>query len=628
MSPVGKKNSTQRTEAPSLKEASSSKEESQRRIEIPPSITVKRLSELLSVSGVDVIKQLMRNGVMATINQVIDFDTAAIIAADFSHEAAMQSAPVPTIAVKQPQRPAQEDKAAGKQPRPPVVTVMGHVDHGKTTLLDVIRQTNVIATEAGGITQHIGAYQVDVSKQKITFIDTPGHEAFTAMRARGARVTDIAILVVAADDGVMPQTMEAIAHARAAGVPIVVAITKIDKPEASVEKVKAQLAEQGLLIEEWGGDTVCVSVSGKTQEGISGLLENILIVAEMLELKANPDAPAMGTIIEAALDKTRGPLATVLVQNGTLNQGDIVIVGNTWGKLKAIFNDKGKRIKKAEPGTPAKILGLSDVPQAGDALSTIGNEREGRALVEQIREEKQRASSKATRALTLDDLMAQVRAGEARELNIVLKTDVQGSIEPIKESLQRLSTDQIKVRIVHSGSGTITEGDVLLALASKGIIVGFNTQPTLGAQHMAESQKVDIRRYKIIYELVEEIDKAVKGMLEPTWVDIIEGRAEVRAVFVAARRQKAAGVYITEGKISRNALAWVLRQGQVIHESAVSSLRRFKDDVNELAAGLEGGIGIEGFHEFQVGDIIETYRKEKSSDSSHQPNQPPPSRGN
>jgi len=615
----------QRREAPSPPEV-----DDQRRIELPASLTVKRLSELLAVSAVEVIKQLMRNGVMASVNQAVDYDTAAIVAAGFGFEATKQAAPDPSSVAgeTQPQRLPRKGEADGGQPRPPVVTIMGHVDHGKTTLLDVIRQTNVIATEAGGITQHIGAYQVEVDQHKITFIDTPGHEAFTTMRARGARVTDIAVLVVAADDGVMPQTIEAIAHARAAGVPIVVAITKIDRPEADVERVKRQLAEQDLLIEEWGGDVVCVAVSGKTQEGLPVLLENILIVAEMLELTANPSVAAAGTIVESALDKTRGPLATVLVQNGTLRQGDIVIVGNTWGKVKAFFDDKGKRIEQAESAMPVKILGLNDVPQAGDALTVVENEREARTLVQQLRDEKQRGALGPARALTLSDISTQVRAGTVRELNIVLKVDVQGSIEPIKESLERLATEQVKVRVVHSGSGSITEGDILLALVSKGIVVGFNTQPTLGAQNMAELQKVDIRYHKVIYELVEEMEKAVQGMLEPTYADVVEGRAEVRAVFSTSRRQNVAGVLVSEGKVSRNALARVLRQRQVVHESAVGSLRRFKDNVNELSAGLEGGVGIEGFTEFQVGDIIELYRKEKVSGSTHQTNKSSPSRRN
>lgn len=599
-----------------------------RKVEIPASLTVRQLSDLLGISAVELIKKLMRGGVMANLNQVIDYDTAAATAAELGFDAtklaAVDSSAV--IGERQLQRMFQREGADAGQPRPPVVTIMGHVDHGKTTLLDVIRQTNVIATEAGGITQHIGAYQVETNKQKITFIDTPGHEAFTAMRARGAMVTDIAVLVVAADDGVMPQTIEALAHARAAGVPIVVAITKTDRPEADVERVKRQLADQGLVVEEWGGDVVCVPVSGKTKQGIADLLENLLIVAELQELKANPSASAEGTIVESGLDKTRGPLATVLVQNGTLRQGDIVVVGSTWGRVKALFNDKGKRIMKAEPATPVKILGLNGVPQAGDTLKVAANEREARVLVQRVQEERQQGVLESAKALTLSDVLSQVKAGEIKELAIVLKADVQGSIEPIRGSLERQATEQVRVRIVHAGTGSITEGDVLLALASKGIVIGFNVQSTLGAQSMAETHKVDVRYYKVIYELVDEVEKAVRGMLAPVYVDVVEGRAEVREIFSAGRRQKVAGLRVLEGRISRNALARILRQGKVVHESSVGSLRRFKDNVNELVAGLEGGVGIEGFTDFQVGDIIELHRMEKVSGSARQASQPSPSR--
>ena len=586
---------------------STSPSERERQIELSAFLTVSQLADLLGKSGVEVIKQLMQNGIMASINQTVDYETAAVIAADFGYEAIEKSPSEPTIATG----------AAGEdlQLRPPVVTVMGHIDHGKTSLLDVIRQTHVTATEAGSITQHIGAYQVEVDGRKITFLDTPGHEAFTAMRARGTKVTDIAVLVVAVDDGIMPQTQEAIAHARAAGVPIVVALNKVDKPNINLGLVKQQLSEQGLVIEEWGGDTVCVPVSAKMKQGIPELLENILIVAEMLELKASSNFPASGAVIEAGLDKTKGPMATVLVQNGTLKPGDPVVVGDTWGKIKAMFNDAGKRIKKAEPATPVKILGLSDVPQAGDAFRVVTNEREARALVQQRQLEKQQRLVRPTKALSLDDLFAQ--EGQTKELNLVLKADVQGSIEPIMNSLERLETEEIKVKVIHSGTGGITEGDVLLALASKGIVIGFNTAPTLGAQRLAELEGVDIRCYNIIYEIIEDMEGALKGMKEPSYVEVVEGHAEVRAFFSSGKYGKVAGIYVSDGKLSRDAPVKVIRQNQVVHQGTLSSLKRFKGDVKEVNAGFEGGVGMEDFNQFEIGDIIEAYRKERVDESAH-----------
>lgn len=570
-------------------------------VSLPMTLTVKQMADLLNVGAVEVIKQLMKNGIMATINQVIDFETAAMIAARFGFEVQEQviTPSVPSLTVK-----------VGKPvSRPPVVTIMGHVDHGKTSLLDAIRQTNIIATEAGAITQHIGAYQVEVDTRKITFLDTPGHEAFTAMRARGAKVTDIAVLVVAADDGVMPQTVEAINHARAAGVPIVVAINKIDKPNANPERVKQQLADLGLIIEEWGGDVVCVPISAKKRQGISDLLENLLLVADILELRADADCPAQGIVIEAGLDKTKGPLVTLLVQQGTLNLGDALIVGDTWGKVKAMFNDQGKQMKKAGPATPVKVLGVNAVPQAGDAFQVAGNERQARLFVEQRRISQQPAV--AAKPVTLSNLFAQVSAGQVKELNVILKTDVQGSIEPIKNSLERLGTEQIKVKVIHSGSGSITESDVLLALASKGIIIGFNTRPEPGAQRLADLEGISIRNYAVIYDLVEDVDKALKGMLEPVYMDVADGQAEVRAIFPTGKRGKVAGVLVKEGKVTRDSLVRILRQGEVVQESRVSSLRRFKDDVREVPAGLECGVGVEGFIDFQIGDIIQFYHKEK-----------------
>ncbi len=583
------------------------KAEGKQRVKIPPSLTVKQFADLIEVSAVEVIKQLMRNSIMANINQVIDHDTAAIIASDLGYEVLEEKGR--GAKTKKYQR-FQEDDTSVQKPRPPVITIMGHVDHGKTKLLDAIRETNVAATEVGEITQHIGAYQVDIHGQKITFLDTPGHEAFTAMRARGAQVTDIAILVVAADDGVMPQTLEAIAHARAAGVPIVVAINKIDKPDANLQRVKQQLADHELLIEEWGGEVVCVPVSAKKREGISDLLENLLVVAELEDLKANPERRAVGVVIEAKLDKTKGALATVLIQTGTLKVGDPFLVGDTWGKAKAMFNDKGKHLRKAEPASPVEILGLESVPQAGDTLTVTATEKEARTLAQKRQEEK-RLALITTTPLSLSNLFSQIRDGGVKELNIILKTDVQGSIEPIKTSLERLTIDEVKVNILHSGSGSITESDVLLALASNGIILGFNTRPEPGARQLADSEGVDIHCYEVIYNLVDDMEKAMKGMLEPTYIEVVEGHAEVRAIF-SARGGTVAGVYVTDGKITRGALARIIRQGEVIFESNVSSLRRFKDDVKEVASGFECGMGIEGYSDLEVGDIIELYRKERT----------------
>ncbi|MEE8618675.1 MAG: translation initiation factor IF-2, partial [Dehalococcoidales bacterium] len=494
----------------------------------------------------------------------------------------------------------------GLQLRPPVVTIMGHVDHGKTRLLDAIRQTNVMATEVGGITQHIGAYQVEANGQKITFLDTPGHEAFTAIRARGAQVTDVTILVVAADDGVMPQTLEAIDNARAAGVPIMVAINKIDKPEANPELVKQQLADAGLLIEGWGGDTVCVLTSAREKEGIPDLLENLLVVAEMENLRADPSQPAVGVAIEANLDKTKGPLATVLIHDGTLRVGDTVVLGTTWGRVKAMFNDVGKRVRKAGPATPVELLGLNSIPQVGDMLTSVPGEHQAQALIQK------RQPETMPKSVSLDNLFDQISAGQVKELNVILKADVQGSIEPIRSSLEQLGTKEVKVRVIHSGSGNITESDVMLAIASKGIIIGFNVNSEPGARRLADVEGVGIRRYDIIYNLVDDVDKALKGMLEPSYVEVIDGRAEVRAIFSAKKKEKAAGVYVTEGKVTRGVSTRLRRGEQVVVESVISSLRRFKDNVREVSAGYECGVAIEDFDEFQVGDILEFFRREKA----------------
>jgi len=579
-----------------------------RLLRLPSVLSVRQLADLLQTDPINIIKQLMRSGIMANINQAIDYAVAAAVVAEFGYEAKPQSKAAPGLTageLKQRQQ-LQGERPSGLKPRPPVVTVMGHVNHGKTRLLDAIRQANVMATEAGGITQHIGAYQVEVNGQKITFLDTPGHEAFTAMRAHGAQVTDITILVVAADDGVMPQTLEAIDHARAAGVPIMVAINKIDKPDANPEMVKQQLADAGLLIEEWGGDVVCVAVSAKEKQGISELLENLLVVAEMEDLKANFSQPAEGVVVEAGLDKTKGPLATVLVRNGVLRLGDTIVVGTTWGRVKAMFNDAGKRVRKAGPATPVQILGLNSVPRVTDTLTVVSGERQARALIQKRQQEREQRPL----STSLTSLFDQISAGQVRELGIVLRADVEGSIEPIKSSLEQLSTDEVKVRVIHSGTGNVTESDVMLAIASKGLIIGFNTGSETGARRLADVEGVSIRFYDVIYNLVDDVEKALKGMLEPSQVEIVEGRAEVRDIFARGKREKVAGVYILEGKVSRGASARVWRGEQMLFESEVSSLRRFKDDVKEVATGYECGVGIKDFNDFQVGDILEFFRVE------------------
>jgi translation initiation factor IF-2 len=579
-------------------------------IEIPATLSVRQLAELLEVSAIDIIKQLMRQGIMANINQPIDYETAAPVAASFDFEAhpkpqATRKLSSAVIEFKKGQH-LQGEAGRGLKPRPPVVTIMGHVDHGKTRLLDAIRETNVMAAEVGGITQHIGAYQVEVNEHKVTFLDTPGHEAFTAMRARGAQVTDIVILVVAADDGVMPQTLEAIDHARAASVPIVVAINKIDKANANPDAVKQQLGDAGLLVEEWGGDVVCIPISAKEKTGIPELLENLLLVAEMEELRADPSRPAAGVVIEAKLDKTKGPLATILVQEGTLRLSDTIAVGTTWGRVKAMFNDTGKRLRKAEPATPVEILGLSSVPQVGDIMNAVSSETQAQKLIQKRREE----GKQAPESVNLSNLHDQISAGRVKELNIILKADVQGSIEPIRNSLQELSTGEVQVRVIHSGTGNVTESDVMLAIASKGIIIGFGVGSQTGARRLASKEKVSIRSYKVIYDLINDVGSALKGMLEPTYTEVIEGRAEVRDVFPVGKKEKVAGVYVTEGKISRGTSVRVRRGQQLVSESTVSSLKRFKDDVKEVATGYECGVGLKDFSDFQVGDILEFFRTE------------------
>jgi len=567
---------------------------------------------LIGISPIETIKRLMRRGVMASLNQAVDYETAAALATELGRHPILeqeQEVKVPKEAPAPKKAAVSKKEAKALKPRPPVVTVLGHVDHGKTSLLDAIRKSHVAATEAGEITQHIGAYQVKTEDgHEITFIDTPGHEAFTAMRARGARVTDIAILVVAADDGIMPQTVEAIDHARAAEVPILVAMNKVDKPTADVERVKKQLSEHNLIIEEWGGDVIAIPVSAKKGTGIKDLLDHILIVAELAELKANPDTPASGVVIESKLDNTRGALATLLIQKGTLKIGDVVVVADShWGKVKAMFTYDGKRVKTAGPSMPVEIMGLGEVTHAGKTFNVVASDREARTIVEKTQARQQAAKLKAP---TLDDVSAQIRSGEAKGLNLILKADVQGSIDPIKRSLEKLESEKMKLRVIHSGTGSITESDVMLAVASGAVIVGFNTRAEPRVLRLAESEGVEIRTYQIIYRLVDDVEKTLKGMLEPTYVDVIDGHAEVRATF-KVKGGAIAGCYVIDGKAIRSGTAKVTRKSETVHQGAVSSLKHFKDDVSEMPSGSECGVGVEGFSAFAVGDIIEFSHKER-----------------
>jgi len=567
---------------------------------------------------IDIIKELMKNGVMANINQQIDYDTAAIVAEDMGYTVEHEKVPEPEVTtpaeVEVRRAGYTEEEYARLPTRPPVVVVMGHVDHGKTSLLDAIRQTNVVAGEVGGITQHIGAYQVEKQGKLITFLDTPGHEAFTAMRARGAKVTDVAILVVAADDGVMPQTLEAIDHARAANVPIIVALNKIDKDNANPELVKQQLAEAGLVVEDYGGNVICVPVSARQKIGIENLLEMVLLVAEMADLRANPDRPARGTVIEGRLDKTRGPMATLLVQDGTLKAGDYLVIGGIAGRVRAMFDDKGLRIEAAPPASPAAVLGLPDVPEAGSSFVVVEDERTARAMAnEYALEHKSSADQTPARPMTLEEIYARAAEGQTKELNLILKADVQGSIEPIESSLTRLGDENLKVRLLLKGTGNITESDVSLAIASNAIVIGFSVQVDPAAARLAEANGVDVRVYDIIYRLTEDIDKALKGLLEPVYQDVTIGHAEVRATFHIPKIGTIAGAMVTDGTIARNARVRVLRDGKVLYDGRVASLRRFTEDVREVATGYECGIGVEGFEAFQAGDVLEFYRKERVS---------------
>lgn len=588
-----------------------------KQIEVPPSITVRSLAELMHISPIEIIKVLMSNGIMANINQVIDFDTVSIIGADMGYEVVQPKVEEKVVAEERPELPLhrrliQNEDPANLRSRPPVVTVLGHVDHGKTTLLDSIRETSVVKGEAGGITQHIGAYKVFLGDKSITFLDTPGHAAFSAMRARGAQVTDLAILVVAADDGVMPQTREAVEHARAAQVPIIVALNKIDKANANPDRVKQELADINLVVEEWGGDTICVPISALENKGIDDLLENILLVTDVADLKANPNRLAQGVVIEGKLDKRRGVSATLLVQNGTLKDGDFVVVGEQYGRVRAMFNFNGKKIKKAGLSEPVSILGLSEVPDAGEFFEAAESEKDARAKVTAYRETHASVQKASIRApMSLEDFFKQRQAGGDQTLRLVIKADVQGSLEPIINSLKDLGDEHLKIKILLEGTGNISESDVNLAVASGAIVVGFNVDVDPAAERVAEVEGVDVRQYSIIYKLIDDIDKALKGLLEPVYADKVIGRAEVRAVFKIGRKGNVAGSFILDGQITRNSMAKVIRNSKELHTGKLSSLKRFTEDVREVATGFECGIGVDGFDDFKEGDIIEAFVKER-----------------
>jgi len=574
-----------------------------RKIEVEDSITVKELAEKIGISPAQLITKLIGLGIMASINESIDYETAAIVSTEFGVELVKSS----VIEDEDKFNFDYEDNPEDLKPRAPIVTVMGHVDHGKTSLLDSIRKTSVTKQEAGGITQHIGASVVEVGDKKIVFLDTPGHEAFTSMRARGAQVTDIAVLVVAADDGVMPQTIEAINHAKAANVPIIVAINKMDKPEANPDRVKQELVEQGLVPEEWGGDTITVPVSAIKGQGIDELLEMILLVAEMQELKANPDRLAVGTVIEAQLDKGRGPVATAIIEKGTLHVGDMIVCESTSGRVRAMFDDKGRKVKSAGPSIPVAILGLSDVPQPGDKLYAVKDEKIAREYAEMKKEQMREEQLKDTQKVSLDDLFDRIQQGEIKDLNVIIKADTKGTIDAIKQSLEKLGNDEVRINVIHGGVGGITESDVMLASASNAIIIGFNVRPTSSALDMAKIEKVDVRTYRVIYEAIDDIKAAIKGMLEPKLVEEIIGRAEVRATFKVPNVGTVAGIYVQQGKITRNSTIRLLRNDVVVFEGKVSSLKRFKDDVREIATGYEGGLGLENYNDIKEGDILEAY---------------------
>ncbi len=576
---------------------------------LPSTMTVQYLSDVLNQHHIDVIKQLMRNGIMANVNQVIDYQVATLVTTAFGIRTSM--APEPDAAAVKGSLSADGDNEEDLVTRPPVVVVMGHVDHGKTSLLDYIKNSHVADREIGGITQHMGAYQVEAEGRPITFIDTPGHAAFTAIRARGARVTDIAVLVVAADDGIMPQTVEAINHAKAAEVPIVVAINKMDLPGADPERVKRQLSENELLVEDWGGDIISVNVSARTGEGIDDLLENLQLVAEIFELKANPDKQASGVIIEAKLDRKRGSIATVLVIDGTLSVGDYIVAGNASGRVRALIDDKGKPIERVVPGTPAEIMGFGSLPEAGDRLIVASSDREAKTMIGR-RERSNRSTLSQSRALSLEEVVNRVELGDVKELNLVLKADVQGSLEAIRQSLERLADEDAKVRVLHTGVGAVTESDVLLASASDGVIISFSIGTEPSAERLADRMGVEIRPYNIIYQLIDDIELALHGMLEPVYAEVVVGRAEIREIFGGRRGTQIAGCRVTDGRMVRNGNVRVTREGENITQTTISSLRHFRDEVNEMNVGTECGIILQGFNDFQTGDILEVYRQERA----------------
>ena len=577
------------------------------KVSIPDSINVGELASRMKKTGAEVVKQLIKLGTMASLSDVIDYDTAALVAMELGCVVEKEV----VVSIEEKLIDDSEDKAEDLVLRAPVVVVMGHVDHGKTSLLDRIRHANVAAGEAGGITQHIGAYQVEINGRPITFLDTPGHEAFTSMRARGAMVTDVAILVVAADDGIMPQTVESISHAKAAEIPIIVAINKMDKPGANPDRIKQQLTEYDLVCEDWGGDTIVCEISAKTGMGIENLLEMVALEAEMRELKANPNRRARGTVIEARLDKGRGPIATVLVQNGTLHTGDIIIAGTAVGRVRTMINDTGRRIDAAGPSVPVEITGMSETPGAGDVFNVVEDERMARELVEQRKEEKKQQSTGSERKVSLDDLFAQIKEGELKELAIIVKADVQGSAEAVKTSLEKLSNEEVRVRVIHSAVGAINESDIMLASTSNAIIVGFNVRPDAAARDSAVRNKVDMRMYRVIYECIEEIEAAMKGMLAPQFKEVLLGHAEVRQTYKVSKIGTIAGCYVQDGKLLRNASVRLVRDGIVIHEGQLASLKRFKDDVKEVASGFECGLSIEKFNDIKEGDVVEAYTMEQ-----------------
>ncbi len=577
------------------------------KVSIPDEISVGELASRMKKTGAEVVKCLMKNGVMASLSQLIDFDTAAIIAEEMGCKVEKEV----VVTIEEKLIDTTEDKEEDLVPRAPVVVVMGHVDHGKTSLLDTIRNTSVASGEAGGITQHIGAYQVQVNGRSITFLDTPGHEAFTSMRARGAMITDIAILVVAADDGIMPQTVESINHAKAANIPIVVAINKIDKPDANPDRVRQQLTEYGLVDEEWGGDTICCPISAKKNIGIDKLLEMVLLTAEMAELKANPNRAGQGTVIEARLDKGRGPVATLLVQNGTLKQGDVIIAGTAVGRVRTMTDFKGKRLSEAGPSVPVEIAGLSEAPSAGSPFFAVADERMARELVEQRKAEERLKAAAPVQKVSLENLFDQIQAGERKELALIVKADVQGSVEAVRASLEKLSNDEVNVRVIHGGVGAINESDVMLAASSNAIIVGFNVRPDAAARESAARQNVDMRMYRVIYDAIDEIESAMKGMLAPKFREVVLGHAEVRQTYKVSGVGTVAGCYVQDGKLLRSCSVRVVRDGIVIHEGALGSLQRFKDSVKEVTQNYECGLTVEKYNDLKEGDVIEAYTMEE-----------------